>query len=165
MHNYKKLDDILNDNALDLLIDRPASINIMVKSGKLISCNYQGNFADVIGLSLDMINGLVSQYDSDGQSALYILSSIKNCDSLINTFSIDKNKIESSVYIDIAEDRNIKSLYTGNLMGHIMAFNCFIKKFCNDNNLDPKEYNELLNDSYVKFINNKCPDKMNVIEL
>lgn len=163
MNQYRKINDIVDENYLDFFVDKSASINIEVEDSKVNKVNYKGNFADVIGLSIDMINGLAWQYEIDGKLSFndfYHL--IKNHDSIINHFYIDKDSIKASISLFISEDRNIDAIYSGSLLGYSIALNSFIEKFCKDYNIDPMEYEEFAKFGYDQFKKNKCADKMNI---
>lgn len=100
----KTINEVVEKDLISLFINRPACIKIE-KIGDDIKVDYEGAFADVIGLSYDMINGLVESYKEPKLDIKFWYRSFHNFDAYLSFVNPLSSKIESkdgniSMFID-----------------------------------------------------------------
>ena len=160
----KTINEVLEKDLISLFIDRPACIKIE-KIGDDIKVDYEGAFADVIGLSYDMINGLIESYKESKLDIRFWYHSFHNFDAYLHFVNPLSYKIETedgniSMFID--EKSYIQAVYNGNVDVYVRMINEFINRFCNDYDISKEEYLESMQFAYEKFEAEENYKKMNI---
>lgn len=160
----KTINEVFEKDLISLFIDRPACIKIE-KTGDDIKVDYEGAFADVIGLSFDMINGLIESYKDSQLDIRFWYRSFHNFDAYLSFVNSLSDKIESkdgniSMFID--EKSYIQAVYNGNVDIYVRMVNEFINRFCNDYDISKEEYLESMQYAYERFEAEEDYKKMNI---
>ena len=166
MSKYRKINEVLDDDITGLFINRFACIKLKLNDNQKAEVEYEGNFADLIGLATDMINGLVTQHKKNVEFGFW-LSSLKNYDRFLSYVQnrIDDISFNAEISISIDSEQYISAVYNTNIVCAIIMFRFFIDKFCEDYKIDPNEFLEYLLYSHEYFEETNAAKNMHVTEL
>lgn len=166
---YKTIDDYICENTfITNFYDEDIEIDIELDKEQKISMQYKGSFLNLLGASFDMINGLITQYSSTFSFEFW-MNIIENFETFEKS-SLYKEGMSTfeggKIYFEIDhKTQNINSKYSSTVVGFCKMISAFINDFCEQFNIDTKEYYVYYKNSYKYFKDGNYERLMTIKEI
>lgn len=168
-NKYKKINDIIYKDTIITNLYDDVFIKIVLENEKIVRCDYNGSFADVLGASFDLINGLITSYSSPDLDFTFWKFSIEHFDEFKSSGiykELATPTLSGQIVFEIdSRTQNIDSKYSSNPLGYITMIAYFINSFCEEYNIDKKEYFEYLDNSRKYFVEHNAEKLMHITKL
>lgn len=153
----KKIIDLLTDDSV--FIDKPATINVELVDGKT-NVSLKGEFADVLGASLDFISGTIESNPIFARH--FIRQTIKDKGRRFKK-EIKKHNYNienATMNFHIEADRNIHFFCEGKPIEYILCILAMIEYLVDYYNISYREYYEFFINADDMFVRNRNKERM-----